>query len=584
MDAVPVWRFFPSQREVAHRWARRLGVSPIVAQILLNRGLRTPEEGLRFLAADWSGWHDASLLPDMAKAVQRLKEAVRRREAVLVYGDYDVDGTAGGALLATFLHRLGAQPLYYVPHRMEEGYGLHNTGIDAALAEGARLIVTVDCGITAHKEVAYARSQGVEVIITDHHEPHETLPAALAVIDPKRKDSPYPDPHLAGVGVAFKLAVALAREFGIGLEAMAEEFLDLVALGTVADVVPLVGENRLLVKQGLPRLAQSPRTGIQQLLKVCGLEGKPLSTYHIGFIVGPRLNAAGRMDTAQGAFELLTTSDPLRAYELSRYLHRLNYERQQEEGRTLEEALRRMGAECDLSREPGIVLASEEWHIGVIGIVASRLVERFHRPTVLIAVEGEEGKGSARSIPPFPLHEALHQCRDVLLKCGGHAQAAGLSLEARRIGEFRRRFNEVARAWLKEEDLRPVLEIDALVAPRALDGRLYQELEALGPFGPGNPRPVLACRGLRIRHIQPLGPDRKHLRLVVEAEGRLWEGIAWRKAAWAEALREGDWVALAFTLRQDDWHGETRLQLEVKDVRRMEEPCTNPNFLIGSLP
>ncbi|HIE50140.1 MAG TPA: single-stranded-DNA-specific exonuclease RecJ, partial [Armatimonadetes bacterium] len=552
----------------AGEWAQKLGISAITAQVLLNRGLDTVEAAQQFLNPDLSLLSDPHLLPDLDRAVHCLLAAAQHREKVFIYTDYDVDGLTGGALLYRLLTSLGVEVGYFVPHRIEEGYGLHSSGIDAAVQEGAKVLISVDCGTTNEAEVAYARKHGLEVIIADHHEPGPERPEALAFINPKRPDSRYPFRDLCGAGVAFKLGCALTTALGYPWQTAARAFLDLVALGTICDLVPLLHENRFFAKEGLQYLATSRKIGLQALLEKTRLTGRESTSYHVGFVLGPRLNASGRLGTAKEAFELLITSDPHRAHELAQYLHQLNYERQQEEGRTVEEAQALVEEEKHLERGKALVLASRGWHLGVVGLVASRLVERYHRPTVVIAIGPDEARGSARSIPEFHLLNALRECGDVLLQCGGHEYAAGLSLEPDRIEEFRQRFNAVADQWLRPEDLRPKVEVDAVVRPPAVTLALAEELAGLGPFGQGNPPPVLACRDLRVVEASRMGPEGQHLCLQVRAGESQFRCLGWRRGMWADWLKPGEQVALSFTPEVDEWQGQRRLQLVIRDLKR----------------
>lgn len=561
------WLVFPRQSEQIRKLVSALGLSPITAQVLINRGLGEVEVARRFLTHDPSLLHDPFLMRDMDRAVERLAEAIRRKEHVLIYGDYDVDGITAGAFLARLLGSLGVETSYYVPHRVDEGYGLHRAGIDAAVELGATLLLTVDCGISSPEEVAYAHEKGLDVIITDHHEPGPELPPAVAVLNPKRPDCPYPFRDLAGVGVAFKLASALGSRVGFQFHHLARAFLDLVALGTICDVVPLLDENRFFAREGLRRLADTKKVGLRALLDKTRLTGRPLDSHDVGFILGPRLNASGRLGTARDAFELLTTADRARAEELAQELHHLNYERQQEEGRTLEEARAIVEETVDLTREKALILGSPEWHIGVIGIVASRLVEQYHRPTILLAVSEEEARGSGRSIRSFHLYEALVQCRDILRRCGGHEHAAGLSLDPGRIEEFRERFQAVADERLSLSDLRPTLEIDAVLKPPAITPALIEELAGLEPFGQANPQPLFAVREVTIQSVRGLGEKDQHLALRVGEGGYSFRGVGWRLGEWLGHLHAGDRVALCFALEMNEWQGLREMQLVIKDIK-----------------
>lgn len=565
------WRVQPLQLERAKEMGRALGISPVTAQCLLNRGLKSPEAARRFLAPDSRMLHDPFRMQDMEVAAQRLATAVRRKERILIYGDYDVDGTSAAAFLARLLSQLGVDVSHFVPHREEEGYGLHRSGIEAAEQLGVTLLITVDCGVNGLAEVEYARRQGIDVIITDHHEPGPTLPAAVAVVNPKRPDCQYPFRDLCGAGVAFKLACALGSLLGFQYKHLAEHFLDLVALGTICDIVPLLDENRFLAKEGLRLLPSTRKQGLRALLEKSHLTGRPLSSYDVSFIIGPRLNASGRLGTARDAFTLLVTQDPHEADLLAQRLTQMNRERQEEEARTLEEALQIIRETVDLRHERALVVASSGWRSGVIGIVASRLVERYHRPTWVIAIQGNEAKGSGRSIPPFHLYRALDRCRDVLIQCGGHEQAAGLSVETARIQEFRQRFRKVAEEMLTEEDIEPVLELDAEVKPAAVTERLTEELAGLEPFGQGNPRPLLGCRDLTVESRRRMGREGQHLSLCVSDGAHQFRCVGWRMGDLYDEIREGDRVAVCFTPEMNEWQEQRTVRWVLKDLKKMRD-------------
>jgi single-stranded-DNA-specific exonuclease len=565
------WRVKPLQPERAKEMGRALGISPVTAQCLINRGVDTPDAAQRFLTHDPSVLHDPFLMRDMDQAAQRLATAVRQKERVLIYGDYDVDGTSASAFLARLLSKLGVDVSHFVPHREEDGYGLHNSGIDAAAQLGATLLVTVDCGVSGVKEVAHARSQGLDVIITDHHEPGPELPAAVAVLNPKRVDCSYPFRELCGAGVAFKLACALGTLLGFQYKHLAGHFLDLIALGTICDVVPLVGENRFLAKEGLRLLPYTKKLGLRALLEKARLTGRELNSHDVGFIIGPRLNASGRLGTARDAFTLLVTSDPHEADQLAQQLTQMNRERQEEESRTLAEAVQIIQETVDLRHERALVVASPGWRSGVVGIVASRLVERYHRPTFVIAISDDEARGSGRSIASFHLFRALERCQDVLIRCGGHEQAAGLSVEPGRIDEFRQRLNEVAGEMLTEEDMIPTLELDADLKPAALTARLTEELEELAPFGQGNPRPLFCCRDLTVEERRRMGNENQHLRLAVSDGNRRFPCVGWRMGDLYDELREGERVAVCFTPEMNEWQGQREMRWTLKDIKKMRE-------------
>lgn len=549
--------------------SRSANISPLVARILISRGLVSADQVRRFLSPSLEDLGDPFVMADMESAVACLQAAVASGRRLLIYGDYDVDGITGAALLFRAISEFTPHVSCYLPNRAREGYGISTVGIDEARRRGAELIISVDCGITAQAEVAYAKSLGIECIITDHHETRDGLPPAAAVLNPKRPDCTYPYKELSGVGVAYKLLQAFFLRNSLPLSKL-EEHLDLVALGTVADIVPLTGENRILAKFGLERLRQSTKPGLQALLEVSGLQGRPLESSHIVFILGPRLNAAGRMGDAHSSLALLTTEDPQRAQEIAIQLEAENRRRKEVDDLILSQAVELVGKEVDLNDERVIVLASEEWHQGVIGIVASRLVERFYRPAILISLDGGVGKGSARSIPAFHLHQALRNCSHLLVGYGGHKYAAGLVIDSGCIPDFRSEINRLARETLTYEDLVPSQSLDAEVELDTLDFTLAQSFSAFAPFGPGNRHPVLASRDLKVVG-SPYRVGNNHLKFKVRSQSgphRIYESIGF---SLGEMLEEIDDPAasldLAYVLEENEWQGRKKLQLRIKDIK-----------------
>ncbi len=552
--------------EEVRRLAQELNFPPVLAKVLLNRGVRTYEEAKVFFRPDLSSLHDPFLLPDMDRAADRLLQAIRNKERVLVYGDYDVDGITSVALLYRFLMRFGVPVDYYVPDRFTEGYGLSEKGVREAAARGAAVMITVDCGVTAHEELQLAGELGLQVIVTDHHEPGESLPPAFAVVDPKRPDSRYPFEELAGVGVAFKLLQAVTERMRVSAESLYEA-LDLVAVGTSADIVPLVGENRTLVKIGLERLPQTRVLGLRALLEATGLRSKTITTGNVVFILAPRINAVGRMGDASRAVEMLITLDPQRARKIAAVLDAENRQRRNIDVETFREAAAIVEDEFDPVGDRALVLAMEGWHPGVIGIVASRLVERFYRPTVMIALEEGLGRGSARSIPGFDIHAALSQCEDLLLEYGGHKYAAGLVIEREKIPELRRRLNEIASAQLSESDLVPSLKIDAELDLSTVDGRFYRLLQLFGPFGPQNMRPVFLSRNVQLAGA-PTVVGNNHLKFKVKSGKKVFDAIGFGLGDLIGKLEPGKrGVDLVYVIDENDYMGVRTLQLRVKDLR-----------------
>lgn len=541
-----------------------LGGSRLVAEILAQRGFRQSEEAIEFLRPTLLNLFSPFCFNDMFRAIERLTMALKQKEKVLVYGDYDVDGVTSTAILYKVLRDLGFQAVAYIPNRQDEGYGLHSGAIERAAKAGVSVLITVDCGITAVSEVRFAQTLGIDVIVTDHHEPPEQLPSALALINPKIKDSGYPFSDLAGVGVAFKLAQALLQSLGSSEAGLYSEIelLDLVALGTIADLVPLVGENRILVYYGLRQMEKSVHYGLDALLEECGLKNKSLKAGQIGFMVAPRINAAGRMDTARVGLELFLTGDPERAKELACLLSQENKVRQQTEKEILAEAISQLEGE-PLPRV--IVLSAEHWHHGVIGIVASRLVERYFRPVFLIAEDGAEAKGSARGIPGYPVLEQLSTQAHLLTKFGGHKQAAGFSLPTENIKLLREGLNEQALVF-KETLFQEYLNVDRQISLEKISADLLRELEQMAPFGFGNPGPVLACQGIPVHSVKPVGKEGSHIKFRFGVQGDQ-EGIAFRLGERLNELSNVPELDVAFSLDWNTYRGREDVQLMIKDVQ-----------------
>lgn len=542
-----------------------LQIPPIVAQILINRHITTPEQSRRFLRPSLDQLYDPFGMKDMNEAVEAICWAIKADEQIMVYGDYDVDGITGVSLLLMILKRLGAKTCFYIPNRVQEGYGLSRQGIYEAKRLGVSLVVSVDCGITALEEVWLARSLGLEVVIADHHEPGPELPQATAILDPKRPDCPYPFDELAGVGVAYKMAQAVFLHQGLDLSEL-EGYLDLVALGSAADIVPLWDENRVLVKYGLELMPRSSNPGLRALLDLVGLSGHRIGTGQVVFILAPRINAGGRMGDAKRGVELLTTGDEQRAIYIANVLESENRKRRDVDELTFEQALEMIKQEVDLDQDRVIVLASPDWHPGVIGIVASRLVEKFYRPTVLIALDGRVGKGSARSIENFDLYEALRRCRHTLIGFGGHRYAAGLTIEENKVSAFREELNRVSHEMLSPEDLVPKLRIDGQLRLEEIDERLLKILGLFAPFGPQNMRPVLVSRDVQVVGTpQVVGGN--HLKFKVRQDSKVLDAIAFEMAHLLYRVTTGERVDLAYVLEENIWQGRRKIQLRVKDLK-----------------
>lgn len=561
------WRLRPADPRGAERLAASLQLCPLTARVLSARGLGDPEEARRFLDQSLDALLDPSGMRDMDRAVDLVQHALESGRRIRIYGDYDVDGVCATALLVRALGGLGAQVDWYIPHRLDEGYGVNEEAVRQAAAEGVGLLITVDCGTTARRPVAVARELGLEVLITDHHRPDQELPEAV-VVNPWRPDCPYPFKHLAGVGVAYKLVGALARARGLK-EGAEQRFLDLVCLGTVADVVPLLGENRLFVHHGLRRLPGSPKRGLAALLAASGFTG-PIGSRQVAFGLAPRINAAGRMEHAQAAVKLLLTDDRAEADQLAAYLCEQNQRRRAQEQETLAQAEELLAREVDLAREKVIVLSSEAWHPGVIGIVASRLVERYHRPVLLVALTDGQGKGSGRSVAALNLWEALRECAPLLERFGGHHYAAGFGVAADRVEALRQRVNEVADARLTAEDLVRELEADTEAELSELTPGAVRELDRLEPYGMGNPAPLVITRGLGLAAAAPVGGGAHLVLRLRDDAGRGVEAIWFRRGDLLERLPTGVALDLCHRPRVEEWEGQVRVRLQVEDLRVAE--------------
>jgi single-stranded-DNA-specific exonuclease len=538
--------------------------NPPVAQAMVHRGVGTLEQAQHFLEPSLDDLHDPFLLRDIDRASERLLRAATNRERTLIFGDYDVDGITATYLLYSAMVELGAAVEYRIPHRTRDGYGLTVDAIEQARSRGVQLIATVDCGITANEAVDRARGYGIETVITDHHEPGAELPGAFAIVNPHRPGCGYPFKSLAGVGVTFKLVEAILR--GRGGRERAHEFLDVVALGTIADVVPLVGENRVLARAGLQRLHHSSRPGLRALIDVAGLTGRAISSEQVAFVLAPRINAAGRMGNAEQGLRLLLARDSGEARALAESLEEDNLRRRQADEEALAEASRRVEDELDWPHCSSILLWSNHWHPGVIGIVASRLVERYQRPTVLVALQGERGRGSGRSLPGLDLNRLLASCSDLLETYGGHAIAAGLTVRQDRLPELRSRIETLVRERLEPEDTVPRLWLDGELRFAECDLDLVHWLERMSPHGLGNTEPVFSITGAVIDHVAAVGGG-KHLRLRVHDATRSAEAIGFGFGERAAQLRAGGTCDLAFVPSRNEWMGETRVQLKLKDVR-----------------
>jgi single-stranded-DNA-specific exonuclease len=567
-----LWHHLPCDDEQAAALSAALGVHPIIARLLCLRGLGDADRAQRFLNPSIEQLHDPFKLADMQRAVDRLERALAQRERIAIHGDYDVDGITSTVILRRALELLGGDVVHFIPERLRDGYGLQPAAIDRLHAEGVALVVSVDCGIRGTDAALRALELGVDLIITDHHEPEGTLPPALAVINPKRHDCSYPDKHLAGVGVALKLVQALCTR--AGKDRWLPAFVKIAAIGTLADVVPLVGENRVIARLGLASLSRGPHTiGLRSLLDASGLSGKTIDSYQVAFMLAPRVNAAGRMSTPDIATRLLLATDEAMGDEaraLAEQLNDENLRRQHEEAELVAQARKAIENDPAVGAHNVLVIGGEGWHRGVIGIAASKLVDAYHKPAIVLSVDGDVAHGSCRSIPDFDMLGALERCADLFMKFGGHKQAAGLTMEAARVPEFRARINAHADEVLEPDQLRPRLRIDGPLSLKAITHDLMRDLDAMGPFGMANPRPVFHASGVEIVD-GPRTLKERHLKMTFCQDGRRVRAIAWRAAERADFLtRNRAGLNLAFSLEKNEFQGETYLELNVADFKSVD--------------
>ncbi|WP_052487218.1 single-stranded-DNA-specific exonuclease RecJ [Gordoniibacillus kamchatkensis] len=565
LESKARWLVGEADEAAAEAICAALGVGPLIARLLVQRGIGSPEAATLFLQGGKDDFHDPYLLDGMQPAVERIRKALDSGEKIRIYGDYDADGVSSTSLMVHLMKQLGANFDTYIPHRVREGYGLNDAAADHAKSSGVSLIVTVDTGISAVEQVAYIRTLGMDVIVTDHHEPPEILPDALAVINPKKPGCPYPFKHLAGVGVALKLAHAL-------LGRLPEELLEIAAIGTVADLMPLTGENRLIVKLGLERMRATAYPGIAALLDVADIDRKEVSAGHIGFAIGPRINASGRLEAADAAVKLLTAGDAAEAQQLAGELDALNKERQRIVEEMTKEAMQ-MASEQHEQGRLAIVLAKEGWNVGVIGIVASRVTETFYRPTVILGIDAETGmaKGSARSISGFDLYEALTHCSEWLDHYGGHQGAAGMSLHQGRIAAFAAKLDELARCWLQPDDFVPVAKAELACSLSDVTVPLIEQLNKLAPFGMGNPMPRFLFKELRMEEQRLIGKDKQHLKLTVTQDGMeggaAVDAVGFGKGALLAAMSATARLDAIGEVSINEWNGRRKPQLILHDLR-----------------
>ena len=569
MSIPYLWERLACNDEAAKGLVDALKISPAVARLLAIRGIDSPELAQRFLHPSLDHLHDPFKLAGMAAAVERILAAIARNERIAVHGDYDCDGITSTVILRRALELFGATVVHFIPDRIKDGYGLQPETFDRLQADGVRLVISVDCGIRGIEAARRARQLNIDLIITDHHEPDTELPDAVAVINPKRHDCTYPDKNLAGVGVALKLVHALCRKRD--RERMLPAFVKVAAIGTLADVVPLVGENRVIAKLGLDMLSLGPhKVGLRALLDVAGLTGKPIDGGHVSFLIAPRMNAAGRMASPDIAARLLLAADEgmaAEAHELARQLDGENVKRQGEEAAILSCARKVVETDPAVGARSILVVAGEGWHRGVIGIVASKLVDAFHRPVIVISTDGDLAHGSCRSIRGFDVLAAIEHSASHLTRFGGHKQAAGLTMPSSNVGAFRGTIADYADNLLGPDDLKPRLRIDGCLGFRDINADFAGEMALLAPFGIGNPRPLFEARGVEVVD----GPRRlkdKHLKMALKQNGRIFRAIAWRAAEREEFITQNRAsLDLAFSLEHNRYQGNEYLELSVSDVR-----------------
>lgn len=559
----------PSEDHVASL-KKEFNTSEIIAKVLANRGIESLKSSHNFFNPSNDQLHDPFMMKNMDIAVNRISKNIQNQKPILIFGDYDVDGTTGASLLYLGLKDLNAIVEYYIPHREKEGYGLSSGGIDYAHSIGADLLITCDCGINAFEPVDYANEHGVDIIITDHHIPDKKLPNAYAVLNPKQKGCEYPFKGLCGCGVAFKLISALSEKSGIG-QNVGLNYLDLVALATSADMVPILDENRVLVHGGLDQLEESKSPGIHQLLVQTGLVGESLNVGKLVFGLAPKINAAGRMGDANRTVELLTTSDKTRAEELASILVRENKRRQLIQEDIVNDAIRLVHSQVDLENNKVVIIGSKGWHPGVVGIVASRIKDEFSRPAIVIAFDKEGiGKGSARSIPHLDLYEALSYAAKFLEGYGGHPMAAGLTVREDKFENFKSLFLRNANKILTNDDLIPAISIDGEMALTDINSRFMRFLEKLGPFGPGNMRPKFVSRNLSISGQPRLMGNGEHIRFIVSQNGRNYPAVGFKLSSHYEDLIRGVPVDIAYVVEVNQWQGQSNIQLNVRDIQLSE--------------
>ncbi len=552
--------------ERAKSFALELQVPEIIATLLLQRGIDNYQKALTFFKPTENFMNDPFLMKGMDAAVDRVLLAVERKEKILIYGDYDVDGVTSTAVLSIFLKKLGRDVSYYIPDREKEGYGLSIDGIKEGVSRGASLIISVDCGITGHKEVSFAKENNVDFIISDHHEPLESLPEALAILNPKQTDDNYPFKELAGVGVVFKLIQGIVKKADLD-PSYADDLIDIVAVGTIADVVPMLHENKLIVKKGLEKINSSPSLGIKTLIDAAGLARGEISTWNIIYGIAPRINAAGRLDTANSCVDLLITDDVNKALNIAYVLETQNRKRQSIDNNILKEALSIVNKKFKPENDYTIVLAKEDWHPGVIGICASRIMERYYRPTIMLSIIDGIGKGSARSIPEFDIYSALKECSEYMIEFGGHKLAAGMTIKKENIERFVNQFEEIASKKLSLDILIPKLKIDGYIVLDDINDEIIRMLKYLEPYVPVNEKPLFASRNLQVVG-EPRVLNNNHLKFRVRDQYIVFDAIGFGLGKLKNRLVNKDKNPdMVFHINENNWGGKKTIQLNIKDIK-----------------
>ncbi len=549
--------------------ADSLNISEVLAKLLVIRNINSFTDAKKFFRPTIDSLYDPFLMHGMEEATSRIIQAITQNELICIYGDYDVDGTCSAALLYLFLKELDANVEYYIPKRLTDGYGLSRPAIDVIKEKGASLLISVDCGITGIEESQYAKDLGMDVIICDHHQPKDKLPNALAVLDPLKPGCKYPFKFLSGAGLAFKLAQGISER--IGKKELPLQYLDLVALAESADIVPLIDENRILVKEGLRQINENPRPGIYALIKSSNMEPGNLTSGHIVFTLAPRINAVGRLGDAERAVELFIAKDTSQAIQLASVLEKENYNRRKIDVDTFDNALELVENFVDLDQDRAIILHDESWHPGVIGIVASRLVEKYYRPAIMLTTVDGVAKGSARSISNFNIYNALEQCQDLLVQFGGHKAAAGLALEVDNISEFRKRFNEVVRENLSEEDLLPEIHIDSKIKFSEMTPKFLRILEQFSPFGPGNMRPLFLAEDVQGFNPRIVGNDHLIMSFKQNCSDKIFDSIGFGLGSYFDKIRDDSLMDIVFSIDKTTREGRTFPQLRLKDLKIKKE-------------